>query len=183
MNMKKINYLLVLVTIICGTISAFSQIDKGIVIFLKDFSIVLTVSLPFILKKLFKLDMGEMLTFIWIVFIFLAHYLGVSLELYNKWVYFDKVTHSMSGVLSGVVAVLILEKNKPNNLFFNIIFILSFTWFCAGLWEVFEFTCNHFFGGDAQKVVETGVNDTMWDMIVAFIGSIGVSILYYLRRK
>ena len=46
-----------------------------------------------------------------------------------------------------------------------------------------EFTCDNLFGKDAQNVLTTGVDDTMWDMIVAFIGSILVSILYIIEVK
>ena len=181
--MKKINYLLIFIIIICAFVTVFSELDRGIVIVLKDISILFTVSFPYIVKKTFKLDISEYLIFIWIVFIFMAHFLGVALELYNKWYYFDKVTHFMSGVLSGGVGALILERIKCKKIVFNILFIISFTWFCAGMWEVFEFTCNYLFGGDAQRVVLTGVSDTMWDMIVAFFGSLIVSFVYYFRRK
>ena len=181
--MKKFNYLLIACILICAAVSVFFEIDRGVVIVLKDFSIVLTLTFPYILKRVFKVNISEYLIFIWIIFIFMAHYLGVTLELYDKWYMFDKVTHFMSGVLSASVGALILENVKCKKLFFNILFILSFTWFCAGMWEVFEFTCNYLFGGDAQKVVLTGVSDTMWDMIVAFFGSIIVCIVYYFRKK
>ena len=68
-------------------------------------------------------------------------------------------------------------------MFFNIIFILSFTSLCACLWEVFEFTCNALVGGDAQRVALTGVSDTMWDIIVALFGAIFVSILHFFRKS
>lgn len=183
LSMKRINYLLIFIVLIFSLFNVLSEFDRGIVIVLKDASIILTITLPYIVKKIFNFDISEYLIFIWIIFIFLAHYLGVSLELYNKWYYFDKVTHFMSGVLSAGVAFLIIENMKYKNILFNILFIISFTWFCAGMWEVFEFTCNYLFGGDAQKVALTGVSDTMWDMIVAFFGSIIISFIYYFRKK
>ena len=181
--MRKINFLLIFIILICSLFNVFSELDRGLVIVLKDAGIILTISFPYIIKKIFKFEISEYLIFIWVVFIFLAHFLGVSLELYNRWFYLEKVTHFMSGVLSGGVGALILEKVKIKKIFFNILFILSFTWFCAGMWEVFEFTCNYLFGGDAQRVVLTGVSDTMWDMIVAFFGSLIVSFVYYFRKK
>ena len=181
--MKKINYFLIGFTILLSLITICSEIDKGIVIVLKDSSIILTLTIPYIIKKIFKIEINEYLIFIWIIFIFLAHYMGVICELYFKWQYFDKVTHTLSGVVSGAVAVLILEKVKVKNMLFNILFILSFSWLCAGLWEVFEFTCNLLFGGDAQRVALTGVTDTMLDMIVAFFGSMFVCLCYYIKKK
>ncbi len=181
--MKKINHLLIIATLICAFITIFSEFDRGLVIVLKDASIVLTLLLPYILNKLFKFNISEYLIFIWIIFIFLAHYLGVTCEFYNKWGPFDKITHTFSGVLSGTVAILILNKVKTKNIFFDILFILSFSSMCAFLWEVFEFTCNALVGGDAQRVALTGVSDTMWDMIVAFAGSLFVSFVYYIKKK
>lgn len=181
--MKKINHLFIFITLICAFITIFSELDRGIVIILKDVSIVLTILMPYILNRLFKLDISEYLIFIWILFIFMAHYLGVICNFYNRWEYFDKIAHTMSGILSSGIALLILKKVKSENVLFNIVFILSFTWLCAGLWEVFEFTCNIFVGGDAQRVIETGVSDTMWDMIVAFLGAIFMSTAYYLKEK
>ncbi|MBR3199266.1 MAG: hypothetical protein IKG27_04555 [Bacilli bacterium] len=180
--MKKINCLFILITIVLAFFKIFSELDQGIVIFLKNGSIVLTLFIPYILNKLFKLNINEGLIFLWIIFIFLAHYLGVICELYNKVEAFDKITHTFSGFLSSGVAILILDKIKSKKLLFNIIFILSFTSFCACLWEVFEFVCNEFVGGDAQRVALTGVSDTMWDMIVALLGSIIVIIVYYFKK-
>ena len=61
---------------------------------------------------------------------------------------------------------------------FNIIWMISITLAVASLWECFEYVANIFFGGDAQRVATTGVNDTMQDIIVAFIGAIIVSAMY-----
>lgn len=181
--MRKINYLLITIVLCLAFINIFSELDRGIVIVLKDLSIIFTITFPYIVKKIFKIDISDYLIFIWIIFIFLAHYLGVSLEYYDKWHMFDKITHFMSGVLSAGTAILILEKSGIKKFAFNILFIISFTFLCAGMWEIFEFVCNYLFGGDAQKVALTGVSDTMWDMIVAFFGSIIVSFVYYFKRK
>ena len=181
--MKKINIFLMIITIICAAFTIIGEMDKGIVIILKDSSIVLTVILPYIVQKICKIKINEGFVTIWVIFIFMAHYLGVTAEYYNTWIGFDKVTHTISGILTAYIAMIILEHKKIKGLIFNILFIISFTWLCAVVWEVFEFTCNALFGGDAQKVVETGVDDTMWDMIVAFIGSMVFSFWYVLNSK
>ena len=48
----------------------------------------------------------------------------------------------------------------------------------ASLWEIFEFTTDNLLGGDAQRVVATGVTDTMKDIICALLGSILFSFCY-----
>lgn len=181
--MKKLNILLILITLICSGINVLGELDKSIVIILKDASIAFTIFLPYIVQKIFKIEVNEGFKTIWIIFIFMSHYMGVGLELYNQWDGFDKVTHCLSGVLTAYVAYIILEYTKTKNKIFNVLFIVSFTWFCAGMWEVFEFTCNYLFGGDAQRVAATGVSDTMWDMIVAFLGGVAFSIYYLIKTK
>lgn len=179
--MKKINIALLIVTLVCAFITILGELDRGIVIILKDSSIVLTASLPYIFNKIFNRKLSDGFIFMWLVFIFLAHYLGVTAEFYNKWEGFDKVTHTMSGVLTAYIALLFIPKR--NTVWFNILFMISFSVLCAFLWETFEFVCNLLFGGDAQRVVATGVTDTMLDMIVAFIGASLFSIGYYIKNK
>ena len=101
---------------------------------------------------------------------------------YNKWEYLDKITHTFSGVITAVIAGMIIEMNHIKSKGFSILFIMSFTVMCAGVWEIFEFTCDTFFGFDAQLVAKTGVTDTMTDIIVATIGGI-VYLMYYLATR
>ena len=180
--MKKINVGLLVITLVCSFIAILGELDRGIVIILKDSSIVLTATLPYILNRLFKVKLNDGVIFVWLIFIFLAHYMGVTLEVYNKWEGFDKVVHTFSGILTAYVGMLFLPKGI-NKIWFKVLFILAFSAMCAFLWETFEFVCNILFGGDAQRVAETGVTDTMMDMIVAFIGASIFSLGYYIKEK
>ena len=180
--MKKINIILFIVTLVCSFFAILGELDRGIVIILKDSSIILTASLPYIINKIFKVKLNDGIIFIWLIFIFLAHYMGVTLEFYNKWEGFDKVVHTFSGVVTAYAGMLLLPKGVKN-VWFKILFIIAFSAFCAFLWETFEFVCNILFGGDAQRVEATGVTDTMLDMIVAFIGSILFSVFYFIKEK
>ena len=179
--MKKINIALLFITLICSFVTIIGEVDRGIVIVLKDSSIVLTASLPFIVNKFFKGKLNDEVIFVWLIFIFLAHYMGVTLEMYNKWPGFDKVVHTFSGILTAYVGMLFLPKGSKIG--FSILFIVCFSAMCAFMWETFEFVCNLLVGGDAQRVAATGVTDTMLDMIVAFIGACLFSVFYYVRMK
>lgn len=180
--MKKINIGLLVITLVCSFFTIMGELDKGIVIVLKDSSIVLTATLPYIINKLFNIKLNDGVIFVWLVFIFLAHYMGVTAEFYNKWEGFDKVVHTFSGVLTAYVGMLFLPEGVKN-IWFKILFIIAFSALCAFAWETFEFVCNILFGGDAQRVVETGVTDTMLDMIVAFVGASAFSLGYYVKEK
>ena len=61
--------------------------------------------------------------------------------------------------------------------------IIMFVLMIASLWEFLEYTTDIFLKMDVQHNIDTGVNDTMEDMLVAFIGSVIVSINYLLNNN
>jgi uncharacterized membrane protein YjdF len=134
---------------------------------LKDASIIITITAPYIIEKILHIKISEWQKFILIAFVFLAHFLGANCEFYNTIFGFDKLAHTLSGVLTALIAILVLKgfnKYDSESIIFNIIFIMSITVMVAGIWEIFEYFANILFGGDAQRVIETGVNDTMQDI-------------------
>lgn len=180
MKIKFINYFLCMSAIVCSIYLVITRDDK-IGLILKDLSVVITITIPYICEKLFKMKIDDKLKLLYISFIFTAHFLGATLELYNKITYFDKITHTLSGVLTAYGALLILYilgKYKIKEKYFNTFFMICFTLSVAAFWEIFEYLANILFGGDAQRVMLTGVNDTMQDIIVAFLGSILVSLVH-----
>ena len=177
--MKKVNYIVILITSILSIVVALTK-SENIVLFLKDISIILTISAIYILQKIFKFKISDSLNYIYILFIFLAHFLGVIVNLYDKIYWFDKFVHFISGIITSLVALYIIVKfKKDDNKKFTVLFVISFSLMCAALWEIFEFTASCCFNVDPQTVLVTGVSDTMGDIIVAFLGSIIVSICYY----
>ena len=168
---KKINFLLIIFSTIGSLYFAITK-DENIIFVLKDISIIFTINLLYIIQKIFKVRINEGINFIYILFIFMSHFLGVICELYNSIYWFDKFTH--------FVAIYILVKLKINNkVIFNIIFLISFSMLIASLWEIFEYLSSYYFNVDPQRVILTGVSDTMGDIIVALLGSILVSFCYY----
>ena len=49
----------------------------------------------------------------------------------------------------------------------------------ASAWEIYEFVASKALNSDLQRVGASGVTDTVHDMIVALIGSLMVSVMYY----
>ena len=140
---KKINILLILVSVLGSLYFVFTR-DNNLVLILKDISIVFTISAIYIIQKIFKIKISDSLNLIYIIFIFMAHFLGVICELYNYIYWFDKFVHFLSGVITSFVAVYILVKfKKDKNIYFNILFIIAFTLMVASLWEIFEYFANN----------------------------------------
>lgn len=181
----RFNILLVIIAVIGSYYYVFTR-DNQLGLILKDASILITITLPYIIEKIFKTKISIVIKTTYIVFIFIAQFLGVTVELYNHISWFDKFTHWLSGIITALLSLSLLSKFKlynRKNVLFNIIWMISITLAIASLWECFEYGANILFGGDAQRVATTGVNDTMQDIIVAFIGSIIVSLIYSFECK
>lgn len=187
MTTKKTNLFLIVLTSIGGIYYSINQIIDGeIYKFLSSLSVIAVVLIPKILKKRFKFDITSTLEFIYLVFIFIAHFLGSIVDFYHIINNYDKIMHLLSGIVAacfGLYILINLEKYDKKNIFFNILFIVSFVLMTASLWEFFEYFGDILFKQDAQNVLTTGIHDTMKDMIAAFLGSILFSIIYMYEEK
>jgi len=146
-------------------------------IILKDFIpllFILIVLVPYILK------LNNIITTIYLIFLFFASFIGGILNVYKLTNWYDSFVHSLWGFLSSYLAIYILTKlkilNKKNTLF-NILFIFIVCLASAAIWEVIEFSVDSLFNMDMQRRL-TGVFDTMKDIIVALIGNL-VFIMFY----
>ncbi|MEG1495154.1 MAG: hypothetical protein RR406_02525 [Bacilli bacterium] len=149
-------------------------------------SVFFLVLVPYLLKKIFHYKMTDIIEFIYLIFIFLAVILGSVVNLYSTIWWWDILAHTISGILTSIVALLILKRyNCLHNkkALFVIIFMVTFSLGIASLWEFFEFAADNITGGDTQWVLTTGVDDTMIDMLVAFLGTSIFSIYYFIVSK
>ena len=145
-------------------------------------SILITMLLPAIINQTkFKLTIQD--TFFYYIFILLAHFLGSTVNLYQYISWFDTFTHFISGIVSFYAAYIILKrtKNLSKNKIINFLFFFGFISLVALSWEIIEYLADVIIKTNLQHNIETGVGDTMCDMIVATIGGI-ISYLYYLYK-
>ena len=91
----------------------------------------------------------------------------------------------LSGIFTSILALIILKNDKHTKLsiFNKILYVISFSMLVASLWEFFEYSIDFIFKLDTQKVLISGVNDTMQDMLVALVGSIIFIIVKYKEIK
>ncbi len=187
--MKKINNLLIFLCSLASICFFVRDLNIGAnQRFLGDLSMVFVLLIPKILRKIFKIKITDTMELIYIIFMILAQFLGSVVNLYNKdttW-WYDLFTHFLSGVLTTILALVIMNwlgVYKEKNKWFNFVFMISFTLMIASFWEFLEFGTDNFLGMNVQHSLETGVRDTMEDMLVAFLGSIIVSVTYLLEGK
>lgn len=115
-----------------------------------------------------------------IIFVFFATYCARVLNFYSLDCY-DKILHFSSGLLLGYVGIVIYDlffQNKAD-IKGRIVFAIFFSIAIAGLWEVWEFSCDKVAGMTLQR----SLDDTMYDIICGSIGGIITSVLYYLFKK
>lgn len=178
--MKKINNTLRIIVVLCSLYLAFTTKFSFYATAIK-LSVIPIIFLPQIIEKLYSFKINSYLQTIYIIFIFLAHFLGSIVNLYHKIYWYDSFVHFLSGIVIAFFAtylLVILKKYDKKSILFNILFILGISFVVAGVWEMFEFTSDKIFGKDAQNVLTTGVDDTMKDMIVAALGTLLCCILY-----
>lgn len=130
-----------------------------------------------------------------VVFIFSALFLGEVRRYYERIWWWDMALHTSSGFLLGIVGfllVFVLNENKRVHLQmrprFVALFAFLFSVTVGAIWEIFEFSMDSFFGMDMQKAMlgdDSGLTDTMIDLIVDNVGALFISCLgwWYLHRR
>lgn len=183
--MKKFNWLLV-IGMFAGTLYyVIFQYDSSRL--LTYLAIVPVVIAPMILNKTsFKLREQEL--FCYYLFIFFAQFLGCIANLYNLTWWYDIVMHFCSGIFTFLVGLFILDRIRgcKDSFWFKMFFGIVFVCFVALIWELFEFGADCLLNMDLQHNLDTGVVDTMEDMMAAFLGGISclvVSIIYKKKKS
>ena len=182
MKMKKWNQLflslLLLLNSGCLLQMILSEQNSRILVTL---SLYLTVWIPRVIQHIFKIKISDHFEFIYLVFLFFAQFLGSIVGVYSYIYWYDSFMHFISGILTAVFAIAVLywfQKYNHKSIVFNIFFMIAFSLMVASIWEFFEFSSDKLLGGDTQKVLTTGVTDTMKDMLVAFLGAILTTVYY-----
>ena len=121
-----------------------------------------------------------------LVFVFATLFLGEVRGYYERFWWWDVALHTSSGLLLGLLGfmfVYILNEDDKVDLHMRPSFVALFAFFFAvgigGIWEIFEFGMDEFFGTNMQPATPSdpsGLSDTMHDLIVDTIGAAVVSI-------
>ena len=138
--------------------------------------------LPFIINKT-KLKLSDQEIFLYYLFILIADFIGCVCNLYNTVSWYDIFVHFLSGMFTFVLATIIFRLiSKENNKLLKILFCLGIVALIAITWEVFEFSVDSIIKTNLQHNLDTGVIDTMQDMIVATLGGIISSIYMWIKK-
>ena len=134
-----------------------------------------------ILKKL-GVRTSAIIEIIFLIFLFISSILGSLFHFYEFVDYFDKFAHLLSGIVTAILGIIMLKKwriKSKHQLSFDIILMNILSLAIASAWEIYEFVASKALNSDLQRVGASGVTDKVHDMIVALIGSLMVSVMYY----
>ena len=177
--MKKINNFIIVVLLVFSYMIALYNLKRKLMVrFLIAITILPVLFVPKIFRKL-KIKIDDNLEFLYLIFIVFAYFLGTVLNFYERFPHYDTLMHFLSGVFEAFLAIMLFKKSDSK--IYNILFILGFVALISSAWEIFEFTASKALNVDPQRVELTGVDDTMKDLIVAFIG--GILVLFIDKGK
>jgi hypothetical protein len=147
-----------------------------------EVAIILCITfLPILLGQRFEVKIPHEFESLTVVFVYMSLFLGEVQGYYLRFWWWDIVLHIGSGFLLGILGFLlvyVLNEKEDIELDLRPGFIAFFAFVFAmgmgAIWEIFEFSMDQFFGTTMQK---SGLEDTMWDLIVDGIGALFISLL------
>lgn len=124
------------------------------------------------------------------IFIFLGSFLSKAFDLFLVWEWYDIVLHIVSGAICAWFgydfAVIVQGKNKPLAPTLAALFSIGFAFFIAVGWEFYEFSMDRLHGTFLQCSLpnsDSGLIDTMTDLIAGAVGTIPATILTAMQRN
>lgn len=124
------------------------------------------------------------------IFILFGSFLGTKFKFYIDLEWYDIVLHVISGAICAWFgydfAVIVQGKKKPLAPTLAALFSIGFAFFIAVGWEFYEFSMDQLHGTNLQcwsPTSNSGLIDTMTDLIAGACGAIPTTILTALQRN
>lgn len=162
----------------------FKVFGSVIIIFVLSF-------LDTFLNKVFLIRVDAISYFIYLLIIFMTLYLGSSLCFYDRYKWWDRLIHFLSGVGFVGFGIAIANTNPGIIKFGILLFSFTFSITLHVFWEVLEYITDCIFHGNAQRwqkihasknhvseraIQPAGLVDTMNDIICCIVGS-GLTVI------
>ena len=185
--------------VIANIIRILIAIITIFLIFKKEYKnigiLILTIILTFydvFVEKILKIKLENNLKISIILFIFSAQCLGTALGFYGKFLWWDTMLHTLSGVVFFFVGETVIKQlnntladsniNKKTIIAFGVCFSLA----TGVVWELFEFFVDTFLGQNMQVakgfVGQDAIKDTMIDLISVTLGTVGIVIIQKIKE-
>lgn len=132
---------------------------------------------------------------LYLAILIMTLHLGSTLKFYDKFVWWDRIIHLVSGVLLVNVGVAITQRVQITPTFGVVLFAVSFSLAGHCVWELLEYATDCFSRSDNQRwqkrnidrnhkpeaaIQPAGLVDTMNDLLMGLIGAVVSSIVWFL---
>lgn len=124
------------------------------------------------------------------IFIFFGSFFGTKFKFYINTEWYDLVVHFISGAICAWFgydfAYIVQGRKKPLSPALAALFSLGFSFFIAVGWEFYEFSMDTLHGTNLQdwmSYYNSGLIDTMTDLIACAVGTVPFTILTALQRN
>jgi hypothetical protein len=151
--------------------------------------VALTVVPAFVMRQ-HRVHVPAEFQFLATAFAFLTLFLGSVRDFYYRFWWWDMVLHLGSGFLLGVVGwIALFVLNNTDRLprgirpAFQCVFAVSFAVTLGVLWEIFEYAVDSLWPHVNMMSLETGVADTMNDLIVNLVGALVVGAMGWAHAR
>lgn len=148
--------------------------------------VVLLSFLPTGLNLVFRIAVDVFSRTVYLIILFMALYLGGARRFYEKYSWWDRSLHFLSGLGFVGFGIAIAELSPNLTRFFLLFFGFTFSVTLHVFWEVLEYLCDCITHGNAQRwqlihdsdnhksertIQPAGLADTMNDMICCLVGA------------
>ena len=145
------------------------------------------IIIPIILKIIFKVKFKTYVYIIYQLFILAHFFFGEVLSLYIYVSNYDTALHLLTAIFICFFTYSLLNMYSNN---IKILFSVLIAMGSEYLWEILEFSIDHFFNTNMQRFIKNGMTlvghnalfDTMKDMMIALLGCF-VFIMFTYKRK
>lgn len=163
-------------------------------VILPAIAVFLLTFLLFLLNKVFHLTIDTFGSILYIVVIFMSLFLGSALRLYDRYAWWDRVIHFLSGVVFISFGIAILNRAGDLGKFSILFFSFAFSNTLHIWWEIGEYISDYFFHTDHQRwqkhnktvnhlpknaIQPAGLVDTMNDILLCNAGSIAACVVWW----
>lgn len=146
--------------------------------------LVATFLVDYINYKIFRIN--SIITATIYIYCIFSLVMGSMLDFYDKIEWWDLLMHVLSGIILGNIGNVILIKNAGKlkiTKTLRLLFIVGIACIGGVVWEIYEFAVDSLFNLDTQLAKGYGIYDTMWDLIMDFLGGVGIGIYFLMVNK
>lgn len=140
--------------------------------------------IPLLLLFMKRIPFPTPLLISYYLLIFCTFYLGATIRLYDKFSWWDTATHVIGAAFMSCVAAtlytVMVTKDSDDGIsaWLLFLFVLSFSMFTSGIWEILEFA-----GSELGKMEADSQKDTLTDLIGGLVGALVAAIAITVVRK